>query len=136
MTYAIYFSPRARRALHVDLPEAVAAACAEFIFGPLAENPHRVGKPLRDEEQRSRLQEHFGKRGPGEERFEQQSMHDGNGIAPHQHVEPEIEHDRGDKRQRRGKQHRLSRGAFAAREGGQEMRHAHASAFSGCAPIM
>lgn len=49
MTYEIFFSPRARRALDVDLPEAVAAACAEFIFGPLAENPHRVGKPLRDE---------------------------------------------------------------------------------------
>jgi mRNA-degrading endonuclease RelE of RelBE toxin-antitoxin system len=49
VTYAIYFSPRARRALEIDLPEAVAAACAEFIFGPLAENPHRVGKPLRDE---------------------------------------------------------------------------------------
>lgn len=49
MKYAIYFSPRARRALVVELPEPVAAACAEFIFGPLAENPHRVGKPLRDE---------------------------------------------------------------------------------------
>lgn len=49
MTYSIFLSPRARRALDVDLPEAVAAACAEFIFGPLAENPHRVGKPLRDE---------------------------------------------------------------------------------------
>ena len=49
MTYAIHFSPCARRALEIDLPEAVAAACAEFIFGPLAENPHRVGKPLRDE---------------------------------------------------------------------------------------
>lgn len=49
MSYAVYFSPRARRALDVDLQEAVAAACAEFIFGPLAENPHRVGKPLRDE---------------------------------------------------------------------------------------
>ena len=48
MTYAIYFSPRARRALDHDLPEAVAAACAAFIFGPLADNPHRVGKPLRD----------------------------------------------------------------------------------------
>jgi len=35
--------------LDLDLPETVAAACAEFIFGPLAENPHRVGKPLRDE---------------------------------------------------------------------------------------
>lgn len=49
MTYAIFLSPRARRALEVDLPEAVAAACAEFIFGPLAENPHRVGKPLLNE---------------------------------------------------------------------------------------
>lgn len=49
MTYSIQFSPRARRALDLDLPEPVAAACAEFIFGPLAENPHRVGKPLRDE---------------------------------------------------------------------------------------
>ncbi len=49
MTYAIYLSPRARRALDIDLPEAVAAACVEFIFGPLAENPHRVGKSLRDE---------------------------------------------------------------------------------------
>lgn len=49
MTYSISFAPRARRALDVDLPEPVAAACAAFIFGPLAENPHRVGKPLRDE---------------------------------------------------------------------------------------
>ena len=49
MSYRILLSPRARRALQADLPEAVAAACAEFIFGPLAENPHRVGKPLRDE---------------------------------------------------------------------------------------
>lgn len=49
MTYTILLSPRARRALDVDLPESVAVACAEFIFGPLAENPHRVGKPLRDE---------------------------------------------------------------------------------------
>lgn len=49
MTYTILLSPRARRALEVDLPEAVAAACAAFIVGPLAENPQRVGKPLRDE---------------------------------------------------------------------------------------
>ena len=28
------------------LPEAVAWACLEFIAGPLAENPRRVGKPL------------------------------------------------------------------------------------------
>lgn len=49
MTYAIAMSPRARRALTTDLPEAVVAACAEFIFGALAENPRRVGKRLRDE---------------------------------------------------------------------------------------
>lgn len=49
MTYAIFLSPRARRALELELPEAVAAACAEFIFSVLAENPYRVGKPLRDE---------------------------------------------------------------------------------------
>ena len=49
MNYSIFLAPRARRALEVELPEAVAAACAEFIFGPLAENPHRVGKPLRAE---------------------------------------------------------------------------------------
>lgn len=49
MTYAILLAPRARRALDVELPEVVAAACAEFIFGPLAQNPHRVGKPLRNE---------------------------------------------------------------------------------------
>jgi len=33
--------------LERELPEAVAIACIEFIRGPLAENPHRVGKPLR-----------------------------------------------------------------------------------------
>lgn len=31
------------------LPEKVAAAAIEFVYGPLAENPHRVGKPLRFE---------------------------------------------------------------------------------------
>lgn len=49
MSYLILLSPGARRALEADLPEAVAAACAEFIFGPLAESPYRVGKSLRDE---------------------------------------------------------------------------------------
>ena len=42
-------SPGARRALAEELPEVVAAACFEFIMGPLAENPRRVGKPLRNE---------------------------------------------------------------------------------------
>ena len=27
----------------------MATACVEFIFGPLAQNPRRVGKPLRGE---------------------------------------------------------------------------------------
>ncbi|MGL5853542.1 MAG: type II toxin-antitoxin system RelE family toxin [Phycicoccus sp.] len=37
----------AARRLAEHLPEAVAAACVEFLFGPLAGNPHRVGAPLR-----------------------------------------------------------------------------------------
>ncbi len=37
----------AKRALTELLPEVVAVACWEFIRGPLAENPYRVGKPLR-----------------------------------------------------------------------------------------
>jgi mRNA-degrading endonuclease RelE of RelBE toxin-antitoxin system len=49
VTYEVILSPRARRALSEELPEAVAAACFEFIAGPLAENPRRVGKPLRNE---------------------------------------------------------------------------------------
>lgn len=35
----------ARRAL-TGLPEKVATAVLEFIYGSLSENPHRVGKPL------------------------------------------------------------------------------------------
>ena len=49
MTYEVIFSRAARRALSEELPEAVAAACFQFIMGPLAANPHRVGKPLRNE---------------------------------------------------------------------------------------
>lgn len=48
MTYRIELTGAAKRALTNELPEAVAVACWEFIRGPLAENPHRVGKPLRD----------------------------------------------------------------------------------------
>lgn len=47
MTYQVVLSRRARRALSTDLPEVVAAACWEFLNGPLAENPQRVGTPLR-----------------------------------------------------------------------------------------
>jgi mRNA-degrading endonuclease RelE of RelBE toxin-antitoxin system len=41
-------TPTARRAL-TRLPEKAATAAVEFIYGPLAENPQRVGKPLRFE---------------------------------------------------------------------------------------
>jgi mRNA interferase RelE/StbE len=47
VTYRIELTPAARRALTELLPEAVAVACWEFIRGPLAQNPQRVGKPLR-----------------------------------------------------------------------------------------
>ena len=44
--YDIRFQPAARRAIAVRLPESVAAAVIEFCDSALAENPHRVGKPL------------------------------------------------------------------------------------------
>lgn len=47
MTYQVILAARARRALSEVLPEAIAAACWEFLHGPLARNPHRVDKPLR-----------------------------------------------------------------------------------------
>jgi len=43
--YSVTIAPSARRALQ-RLPEKVASACVEFILGPLADNPHRLGKPL------------------------------------------------------------------------------------------
>ncbi|MGL5819121.1 MAG: type II toxin-antitoxin system RelE family toxin [Phycicoccus sp.] len=46
--YAIRITTRAERDLQ-RLPEKIATACVEFVFGPLADNPRRVGKPLRGE---------------------------------------------------------------------------------------
>ena len=46
--YEVVFTRAARRALEHDLPESVAAAAFEFIVGALRENPHRLGKPLRE----------------------------------------------------------------------------------------
>ena len=46
--YDIAWTPTARRAL-TRLPEKLATAAVEFIYGPLAENPQRVGKALRFE---------------------------------------------------------------------------------------
>ncbi len=45
--YRILLSPGARRALTEVLPAAAAFAAWEFMTGPLAHNPHRVGAPLR-----------------------------------------------------------------------------------------
>ena len=44
--FEITWAPTARRAL-AKLPEKVGTAVVEFIYGPLASNPHRVGKALR-----------------------------------------------------------------------------------------
>jgi mRNA-degrading endonuclease RelE of RelBE toxin-antitoxin system len=49
MTYTLRVAPAAQKDLSYRLPEAVATAALEFIRGPLLENPHRVGKPLRRE---------------------------------------------------------------------------------------
>lgn len=46
--YTIRITARAARDVQ-RLPEKIATACLEFVFGALAENPQRVGKPLRDE---------------------------------------------------------------------------------------
>ena len=46
--YEVVFTRSARRGLERDLPEKVAAAAFEFIMGPLRQNPHRIGKPLRE----------------------------------------------------------------------------------------
>ncbi|MFT4298178.1 MAG: type II toxin-antitoxin system RelE/ParE family toxin [Aeromicrobium sp.] len=46
--FEIVFTRGARRALEAELPESVAAAVFTFITGALRDNPHRVGKPLRE----------------------------------------------------------------------------------------
>jgi mRNA-degrading endonuclease RelE of RelBE toxin-antitoxin system len=40
-------APGAKRAIERDLLEAVAIAVVEFLYGPLAEDPYRMSKPLR-----------------------------------------------------------------------------------------
>lgn len=46
--YQVQITARAARDLQ-RLPDKIATACVEFIFGPLRDNPARVGEPLRDE---------------------------------------------------------------------------------------
>lgn len=45
MAYRIELAPAAIRDLD-RTPRRYAAAVLEFLYGPLAQNPHRVGKPL------------------------------------------------------------------------------------------
>ncbi len=47
MSYRVVATRTAARQLAERLPEAVAAACVEFLFGPLGDNPFRVGAELR-----------------------------------------------------------------------------------------
>ena len=47
--YELGTAPPARRALAERLPPEVATAAAEFITGPLLDNPQRVGRPLAEE---------------------------------------------------------------------------------------
>jgi mRNA interferase RelE/StbE len=44
--FAVAWTATSRRTV-VRLPEKVATAAVEFIYGSLAENPRRVGKPLK-----------------------------------------------------------------------------------------
>lgn len=48
MRWAVGVSSAAIRTLD-QLPPRVVPAIIEFLYGPLAENPHRVGKALRDD---------------------------------------------------------------------------------------
>ncbi|HVX22441.1 MAG TPA: type II toxin-antitoxin system RelE/ParE family toxin [Acidimicrobiales bacterium] len=48
MSYRVDMARSASRRLTEELPGAVAIACLEFILGPLAENPQRVGAPLNE----------------------------------------------------------------------------------------
>lgn len=47
--YELVLTPPAPRALTDKLPEPVAAAVIEFLTTALVRQPHRVGKPLRDD---------------------------------------------------------------------------------------
>jgi mRNA-degrading endonuclease RelE of RelBE toxin-antitoxin system len=47
--YELILTPPARRALTGKLPGAVAAAVIEFLTTSLVQQPHRAGKPLRDD---------------------------------------------------------------------------------------
>ncbi len=45
--HTVVLSAAAKRAIERDLPEPVAVAVVDFLYGSLAADPYRVGKPLR-----------------------------------------------------------------------------------------
>ncbi|MGI9646332.1 MAG: type II toxin-antitoxin system RelE family toxin [Ilumatobacteraceae bacterium] len=47
--YELVVAGPAARAIAEELPEAVAVAVIDLITGPLIEDPHRVGRALRNE---------------------------------------------------------------------------------------
>ena len=47
--YELVLTPPAQRAIAQRLPEPVATAVIEFLTSALVDNPHRVGKQLRDD---------------------------------------------------------------------------------------
>ena len=47
--YELVLTPPARRAITDQLPEAVATAVISFLTAALVSDPHRVGKPLRQD---------------------------------------------------------------------------------------
>lgn len=47
--FEIVLTPPARRAITDSVPEAVAAAVIDFLTSALLDNPHRAGKPLRND---------------------------------------------------------------------------------------
>jgi mRNA-degrading endonuclease RelE of RelBE toxin-antitoxin system len=47
VSFRVVVTRTAARQLAERLPESAATACVEFLFGSLAEDPHRVGAPLR-----------------------------------------------------------------------------------------
>jgi mRNA interferase RelE/StbE len=48
VSWSVEIQPAARRSLN-RLPEKIREAVLAFLQGPLAENPHRVGRPLERE---------------------------------------------------------------------------------------
>lgn len=59
MTYTVTFSPTAIRDME-RIPPRIVPAIVEFVYGDLADNPQRVGKPL----SRELEGKHSARRGP------------------------------------------------------------------------